>query len=121
MLKINPDPTFQADVEITVPGWKKPGSVTLTFKYRSRKEFVEFSTWANGATAEELQKMSITQWMKSRRPDDEVFPEFVVGWEGMDAEFNQENIATFLNNYPAAFQEIFRNYSSLLLESRIKN
>jgi hypothetical protein len=38
-LKINPDPQFQADVTITVPGQSEPGTLPLTFKYRGRDEY----------------------------------------------------------------------------------
>ena len=103
MLKINPNPTFDAEVKVTVPGDEKPGSVKLTFKYMSRKDLAAF-------------------WEKNKKKSDvDLFMNFVEGWKGIDAEFNAENVELFLNNYPASGQEITRQYQRLLLESRVKN
>jgi len=109
-LKINPDPQFQADVTITVPGQSEPGTLPLTFKYRGRDEYKAL------LDSFEQEKGSKTKG----KTFDEAFPDFVVGW-GLEEEFTPENIKTFLNNYPAAYQEIFSEYSRLLFASRIKN
>jgi len=103
MLKLNPDPQFTADAMITVPGQVEPGAITLTFKYRSRKELAAFF-----------------EGMKDRK-DVDVFPDFIVGWSGMDADFSKKNIGIFLDNYPAAFGEILTEYSNLSFKSRVKN
>jgi len=115
MLKLNPDPQFTDDVEITVPGQKELGTISLTFKYRGRKEYSEFLDWLGEKVDK---KGKVTEKGKTVA---EAFPEFVTGWQGMDVEFNKENIEAFLNNYPAAYLEIFSQYSRLLLESRAKN
>ncbi|NCC05665.1 MAG: hypothetical protein EOM37_16865 [Proteobacteria bacterium] len=47
--------------------------------------------------------------------------EIIVGWKGMDAEYNQGNLKIFLDNYPAAAGEIIVAYNKLVLESRVKN
>lgn len=107
MLKITPDPTFKADVEITVPGQDKPGTIPLTFKYRGRDEFKEFM---DGMKSEDGKGKTVA----------EALPEFVEGW-GLKEKFTNENIKIFLNNYPAAYGEIFTKYSELLLVSRLKN
>ena len=107
MLKITLDPTFKADVEITVPGQDKPGTIPLTMKYRGRDAFQQF--------AEELKSAA-----GKKKTVAESFPDFVEDW-GLKEEFNKENIETFLNNYPAAYQEILTKYSELLLVSRLKN
>jgi len=114
MLTINPNPTFKADVEITVPGQKEPGTISLTFKYMSRKEFT-----AHLEMNKEKKDKSgkVTQKGKTTSED---FPSFVLGW-GLEEEFNQENIEIFLDNYPASYLEIWKQYTNLLFESRIKN
>ena len=114
MLKLNPDPTFTDDVEITVPGQKEPGTIPMTFKYRSRKEYQEF--------LESLEEKKSDKGKVTRKEKTfvEAFPEFVLGW-GLEEEFCQKNIEIFLNNYPVAYQEIFTFYSKMLLVSRVKN
>lgn len=114
MLKINPDPKFKKDVEITVPGQDEPGTIPLTFKYMGRKEYAE---WCENTREVKDEDGKVIQKGKTVA---ESFPEFVLGW-GLKEKFSQENIDTFLNNYPAAYGEIFAAYSSALLGSRIKN
>lgn len=112
MLKITPDPTFKADVEITVPGQDKPGTIPLTFKYRGRDEFKKFVNTFLDITDEEV--------FLKKEPDFKFFMEFVVGW-GLEEDFNKKNVGIFMNNYPAAFLEILSKYRQLSFESRLKN
>lgn len=124
MLKLNPDPTFKADVAITVPGQSEPGTISLTFKYRSRKEYADFLNWLKGDdVADEVENDEEAEAVEkvSGKTTAEAFPEFVSGWKGMNAKFTPENIEIFLDNYPAAYMEIFSQYSKLLLASRVKN
>ena len=114
MLKLNPNPTFADEVTITVPGQKEPGTINLTFKYRSRKEYGEFL-----ASLEE-KKDEAGNVVVPGKTVSEALPEFVIGWD-LPEEFNAENVEIFLNNYPAAYGEIFTAYSRLLLGSRVKN
>jgi len=102
MLKISLDPTFEAVVDITVPGQKKTGTIPLTFKYRNKEELLSF-------------------WNENDKSEDtEIFHKLVLGW-GLDEKFTPENVKVFLNNYHRAAFEIVREYNRLLAESRIKN
>jgi hypothetical protein len=114
MLKLNPDPTFTDDVPVTIPGQKEPGTIFLTFKYRSRKEYQEY---LESLEEKKDKKDKVTQKEKTLA---EAFPGFVLGW-GLEEEFSPKNIEIFLNNYPVAYQEIFTHYSKMLLVSRVKN
>ena len=42
MLKVNPEPLFTIDVEITVPGQKEPGSLSITFVYKNKESLETF-------------------------------------------------------------------------------
>ena len=114
MLKITPDPKFSADVQITIPGQEKPESLPLTFRYMNRLQYVEL------LSSFEEEKDKKGKVIKEGKTQIEAFPEFVLGW-GLEEEFVKENIELFLNNYPAAYREIFSAYSRLLIESRVKN
>ena len=103
MLKINPEPTFKADVPITIPGEKKPAIVNMTFRYKNRKELIDY-----------------VERLKDRQMD-EALAEIIAGWDGIDAECNPENISALTSNYQAAGQEIFTVYRQELIESKIKN
>jgi hypothetical protein len=103
MLKLNPEPQFSAEIEITVPGKEEMESITLVFKYRTLKELTDF-------------------FEKCKSKDfKDIFHDMIVNWSGIDAEFNKKNVDAFINNYPAAGMEIFREYARLSQESRIKN
>lgn len=103
MLKITPDPQFEADIEITVPGQKETGTISLTLKYRNPEQLKAF-------------------W--DEHEDKDLFTAFkgiVLGWKDVDAKFTDENIKIFLKNYPRAAVEIMFAYKDLLIESRVKN
>ena len=104
MLKITPDPKFTADVLITVPGVAEPVGVAMTFKYRSRKEMLAF-----------------LEEEKEKQLPETLCNDVVLGWSGFDAEFSKENLALFLENYPAAPLEIWTEYNKQLYGSRVKN
>jgi hypothetical protein len=111
MLKLNPDPQFKADVKITVPGQVDLGTINLTFKYRNRKDLI--ALWKKNETADSEADVTKEQL--------DIFKKIVVGWDGIDGEFNAKNVELFVNNYPAATNEIIAAYASLCLESRVKN
>jgi len=107
MLKITPDPKFTADVEITVPGKKKPELLSMTFKYMPRDEAV---AW-------------FAKKIKENSTDLDTLMELILDWDGFDGPFpfNKENLKLILDNYPAAGGDIGKAYRSLLFESRVKN
>lgn len=102
MLKLNPDPQFTNDVELTVPGQQETGTVALTFKYFGKTALEEFWESVKG------------------KSDVEIIGALVTGW-GLPEEYAEENLGIFLDNYPLAAAEILKHYQSALLESRIKN
>jgi hypothetical protein len=103
MLKINPDPKFTANVNVTVPGQEATSSISITFRYKSKKQLAE---WKEAF---------------SESDDKEFLGEVVLGWSGVDVDFSPETFALFLDNYPAAALEIVTAYHKLLLDSRAKN
>lgn len=125
MLKLNPNPTFEANVEITVPGQEETGTISLTFKYRSSKEY-----WAWVESIKEQKEpdkldkegkvLKQGKVIRKEKTAFEAFLEFVEGWE-LPEKFTKENVEIFLNNYPMAYAEIVGSYVKLLLGSRVKN
>lgn len=101
-LKLQPDPTFKAKVEIAVPG-AAPASVVFTFKHRTKDE------------VERLVKEVAT--MES---DHQVVMAVAVDWELSDT-FNDENVKTLIANYISAPAQIFETYLQELSGNRRKN
>ena len=103
MIQLKPAKTFEAEVELTVPGQEETAKATFTFKYQTAKE--------NQAFWEENKEEKLLDCL----------PDLILGWKGFDSEFTRENLKTFLEHYPAATQEILQQYGRLLFESRVKN
>ena len=81
MLKVTPNPTFDAPVEVPVPGQVKPEKITVTFKYKSQAERDAF-----------LEKLKTL-------PKVDALMEIIAGWTGVDVEFSREALENVLANY----------------------
>jgi hypothetical protein len=103
MLKLCPNPTFDAQVKITVPGQVAPEPVTIVFKYMPKAEMKDFMERIQG------------------KPDAEVLAEVVLGWSDVDQPFTPANLQLLIDNFPASGGEIMRVFFSEHLESRAKN
>lgn len=102
-LKLQPNPTFTATAELSVPGQEKTARVTVTFKHLARNKIQEYFKGLEGKT------------------DADALGEIMVGWDGIDEKFSPEALAELLDNYPAAAGELFESFRTNLMESRRKN
>lgn len=103
MLKLALNPTFWAEVKISVPGEKKPVPIKIKFRHRTVDEYKEFVTKLDGKT------------------DLEIFFDMVEDWEGIDAPFNKENAEILLKHYHGICLEVFKVYGEEYTKARIKN
>lgn len=103
MLKLNPDPQFTADIQLTEPGKQDPATVKITFRYKNRDEVVDFGERVKGI------------------PVDQALQEIIVDWQGIDADCTPENIKVLCGNYMQAGLEILTGYYKELSISRVKN
>ena len=103
MLKLNPNPEFSAPVPITEPGKSEPTIITITYRYKTRDELVEFVEQTKDA------------------PISDVLCDLVTGWQGVDAPFTKDNLKALVNSYMPAGLEILKVYYRELAESKIKN
>lgn len=93
MLKVQPDPTFTAPVEI--PTHLGVETIKMEFKFRTEDELKEWSD----ANAD-----------KPDRPNADVIMEAAVNWSEVDRPFDRENIETVCKNYPHAAVRILETY-----------
>jgi hypothetical protein len=100
-LKLNPDPTFKAKVEISAAG-AGVDPVEFTFKHRTRDEMDAFLKSSGDLK------------------DAKLIMEMAVGWELVDA-FTEENLNKLAQNYITAPQAIFSTYLDELVKAREKN
>ena len=109
MFRINPAPTFDASVRLTVPGQDAPAVLQLTFAHMGRKAAADWIERAKG------------------RSDADVIGEVVRDWKdvqddaGAPVPYSREALAALLDAHPAAGMELFDAYLAALSESRAKN
>lgn len=89
-LKLNPDPTFLAKVEVPVPGGT--ADIACTFKYRDR---AQAKAWHEARLEAE---------------DVDVLLDVLVAWD-LDDELNRENVERLCNAYPGASLAILHRYA----------
>lgn len=104
MLKLQPSPTFKAKVEIPVPGASSI-PVTFEFKHMTRDALNAFLT---GEGSEQ-------------RSYEDTVAGIVVGWEGVDAAYGREALATLFQNYMGAPTAILETYGKELNKARLGN
>jgi len=103
VFKLDPAPTFQAVVQITVPGGESL-PLTVTFKHMRGKQFQEFI--ANGRG----------------RPNAELAPQFIEKVHGVPEGMTQSAFLDELFDiYPASAVDLLHTYARELTESRQKN
>lgn len=105
MLKLQPNPTFTAKVGIPVPGQDKPAEITCIFAHMDRDEFKVFAA-PDAAAA---------------RSDAESLQRILRGWEGVDAPFSAEAVATLCRQYHGAAFAISSAYVAELTKARLGN
>lgn len=108
-LKLTPNPTFSAAVQISVPGQEATEIIRVTFRHK---------------TAEAL-----AAWFQAKadKPARDALDEVIEAWDGpLDAggekvSYSREALGNLLSGYPAASGEMVRAYLRELTESRAKN
>lgn len=100
-LVLQPDPTFQAKVEIVRPG-VEPGEVVFTFKHRTRAEMLKLF--------KDVQGMDMVQMLLA----------IASAWDLAD-EFNEANLRVFADNFVPGPDAVFETYVRELQGTRTKN
>ena len=102
-------------VEITVPGSEQLGSLKIRYAYQAAKAH---DAWRDAAIADASSgKRTMTQ----------ILAPVVVGWDGLEDDagapvvYSVEALDDLLDRYPASAGELFRGYTRVLTESRVKN
>ena len=101
-LSLIASPTFSADVPIPVAGGD-PVLVKIEFRHRT--------------------KAALKEWVESNstRSDLDGFLDMVVGWPGLEDEFNRANVEVLLENYGGASLAVFKVYLDQLIQGRLGN
>lgn len=101
VLKLIPDPTFSAVVQIPVAGGE-PAAVRFSFRHRTRAELQQFVREA----ADRSEAANVL--------------EMCTGWDLVDA-WSPANVETLVANYLGAGRAVFEAYLSELVQARQGN
>ncbi len=103
MLKLQPDPTFTAKVDIPTP-WGAQ-TIKMDFKYRDAEEFEAFTKAESENT----------------RANEEVIMDIAAGWHNVDGEFNAENVKLLCKKYHQAAKAIVDTWIMQNTQARLGN
>lgn len=103
MFKLDPNPTFTAQVAGFKPGAGASESIAVTFAHRGRKELSEL--------AERMGEMSVL----------DLLCEMMTGWKDVPLDFTRENVERLCDMYPAFPDAVIATYRRELTEARRKN
>ena len=120
---LQPEPTFEAPVEIHVPG-KGATPMTWTFRHLKASEIEKIQKkWGvsdvETAAAKAADSKKDAKAAKSFDPVAYLM-EFAGGWE-LKEDFSKRNVEVFFDYYPAAWLETLRVYWSERVGARRKN
>lgn len=104
MLKLKPNPTFRAKVDIVAPGGEKH-PVTFEFKHRTKDELQAFLTSDAFKEAGEADSIMLV----------------ASGWDGVDAPFNADTLREFCQNYHNAAGLVILAYAAELTQAKLGN
>lgn len=111
MLKLQPDPTFKAKVDIPVPG-DKPVAVEFTFKYRDQEQMDAFLF---GEAGKARAAQSAAEANKAALLD------VATDWSNVDTPFSAEAIEAFVKRYPSATALVMAKYIAEVGGARLGN
>lgn len=109
MFQLDPAPTFQVSVPISVPGQAEGLALLVTYRHKRKTQLADWIGRARG------------------RSDVEILGEVIDGWAGIhnaagqDVPYTKDNLSTLLENYPAAKDDLFQTYLRELTEAKRKN
>lgn len=101
--KINPNPTFWAKANISVPGQKDSSTIEVEFKHLNKDEL---KAYQDGL--EEKEPVA-------------ALAEIITGWKGIDEDFTKDSLARLLKNYPASGRQLYEAFIGELYGSKAKN
>lgn len=145
-LRLNPNPTFNAPVSITVPGQVEPATLTLIFRHRTDEQFAALlaSSLTPAQAAAVIQTLqgsdvardipaiggilTLIEREAQSRTDKALCHDVVAGWvdgpeadDGTPVAFTDAALRQLLSNYTPAAREIVSQYARALTRSSLGN
>lgn len=109
MFQLDPAPTFQAAVQISVPGQADGMPLQITFRHKTKAAVSDWIVRARGRTDAEILGEVIEGWSEVRNA------------AGQDVPYSQAALVALLENFPASKDDLFSAYLRELTEAKRKN
>ncbi len=117
-MRIDPNPTFTSPVKLTVPGEQELAQISVTWRHKGRDQLKEWAARPLLATAAGIVPLEV---------EAEYLAEVIESWDGPrdpaggKVAFSTQALGRLLQSYPAAGEELYRQYLRAMTESRLKN
>lgn len=111
MIKLKPDPTFDYDVPLTVPGQAAPVVVPMTLAYMTAEQRVAWFESKKDGRVQDVLEGIVRGWQAAA----------VAGADGQPTPYSPQALAQLVSSYEAAPGEIISAWIKGLTESRVKN
>lgn len=125
MIKLVPNPTFEAPVKLAVPGQKEPVEVTFTFRALARKHLIALLIVTKVAQASWLKRnweyLKLSWRVGHPAGVIDMLNEVITGWKGFDVDYSKNALHTLVSEFPGAHSSIFLSYLENQEEGRRKN
>lgn len=103
MLKLETNPTFRAEVGISVAGQPRPVPIEVEFRYFTQEEWTAYIAASQKNVADSLAE------------------DIVVGWAKVDRPFSAEALRALFNLYPSSAQALWEAFMRELFVAKQKN
>lgn len=109
MFQLDPAPTFDVQVPISVPGKAQPLDLSVSFRHKRKTQIADWIARARGRTDAEILGEVIERWSGMHNS------------QGEEVVYTSDSLDTLLENYPAAKDDLFQTYLRELTEAKRKN
>ena len=124
-IRLNPDPTFAADVNVPVPGRKDPAVAQFTFHFLDAARLNTLLIVMGFGTKGRLRRLVAyfrLAWRLRRLPNMvDLLGELIHSWEGFDLPYSREALKKLLITFPGVAFAVINAYLENREQARIKN
>jgi hypothetical protein len=124
-IRLNPDPTFPADVQIHVPGREEPAVAKFTFRTMDAARFhsllIVMGFGSKGRWRRLVAYFRLA-WRLRRLPSMvDLLGELIHSWDGFDLPYSRDALKKLLMTFPGVGSSITSAYLENREQARIKN
>ncbi len=124
-IRLNPDPTFPAEVQIPVPGREEPAVAQFTFRTLDAERLNHLLIVMGFGKKRRLRRLAEyfrLAWRLRRLPNMvDLLGEFVADWSGFDLPYSRDALKKLLITFPGVGFSIINSYLENREQARLKN